>query len=180
MGNRSLASVDHADAACFLEPLDHLFSLILMFAHQNVNMIRHDCARIACIALFIDNLRESVRDQPAARFIEHEKRMLEQIASFFVEFAHVTTGRLDFLAAKVKLVEHRKDIGADNVRAAAARIVGKPPAVRGPDEVIRDDKWVGHCRASNHAACGFALAPRWIPQPPTRREREAASGNQST
>src|SRR5947208_14057175 len=42
----------------------------------------------------------------------------------------------------MQLTEFRENILADCLRAAAARIVGEPPAVRGPDHMIGGDHGV--------------------------------------
>jgi hypothetical protein len=46
---------------------------------------------------------------------------------------------LDFFSSKVQSAELAKDIVAYLLGTAAARIVGKPPAIASPDQVEGDD-----------------------------------------
>src|SRR5207249_2016730 len=70
--------------------------------------------------------------------------MLEQRRGLRVEVVDDVTGGLSLLAAVVQVAELLQDIGIDGARSAAARVVGEPPAVGGPDEVVRDDDGLRH------------------------------------
>src|SRR6266496_2554250 len=54
----------------------------------------------------------------------------------------------------MKIAEFLENILPDRFRAAAAGIIGKPPAVDSPDEMIGDDKRIHHDLLPS--ACGLA------------------------
>src|SRR5690242_1198080 len=65
--------------------------------------------------------------------------MLEQISGRPIELAKLARQRLKRLSAVVQVTEPSKSFDADLVRRTSARVVGQPPAVRGPNQVVGED-----------------------------------------
>lgn len=71
-----------------------------------------------------------------------------------IEIQHGFAGRLLGAAAVVVRPECRDFVAGDEFRRGAARIVGEPGAVRGPDNVVGNQGWARHGRVLS--ACGVA------------------------
>jgi hypothetical protein len=87
-----------------------------------------------------------------ANFIirERQERMLQHISRGIVELADDVPRRLDFLPAVVDLAQRSNCGASDLLRHAATRVVGEPPAISGPDEVVaRDHKRSPSLKARN-------------------------------
>ena len=55
-----------------LQAIDHFLGQVLVFANQNVHMVRHNGARVASVFLLFDNARECAANFPARGLIEAE------------------------------------------------------------------------------------------------------------
>ena len=143
-----------------------------MFANQNVHMVRHNDACVAGEFLVLNCLCERIGKLLSHNQIKRSPWMFQGIRGFIQKLANNDSGRLNPFSTVMQLAEFSENIVADAKRAAAARIVGKPMAIRGPNEVMRDDDGVSHHVLRRNmlsakpqaemqtaiAACGLALA----------------------
>src|SRR6266404_4286720 len=119
---------------------------MFVLADKNVNVIRHDRASITRVTFGSDNLRKAGGNASAALLIKIQSRVHQKWDGLFIELPDLLTGGLNPLPAEMKFTEFRKDVVANGMRTASARIVRQPGTVSGPDEMIGNDKWLSHDR----------------------------------
>src|SRR5439155_3496289 len=96
------------------------------------------------------------------------QRMLEFLRCDRVESFQVARGWLNLLSSVMKLSQISDDVVANRSRHAPTQIVWEPPAIRSPNEVIRDHDWI------------HELSRGWkFDHIHDRYAREAASGGNS-
>jgi hypothetical protein len=116
-------------AAEMLEVLDHLFRRILVLADDQVDVVEEDRTRVAGVIAAPDRFTETCADAGDRIAAHVEQRKLQQRLGALIECANLATGGLDSLATVVKVTDFFEKVAEDDARAAAARIVGKPPTV---------------------------------------------------
>lgn len=74
--------------------------------------------------------------------------MAQEGSGAIIELSDFLAVGLSFFPAVVQVAELGQQRIADDVRAAAAGIVGEPPTVDGPNQVVSDDNRFGYrsCR----------------------------------
>jgi hypothetical protein len=96
-----------------LERFDHLFRLMPVLAQQDVDMVRHDRAGVASIALDADDFVECLRNLLSRWIIKSEQRMLEESPGTLVELLDHSAGWLHGFAAVVKFAQLGEHVLAD-------------------------------------------------------------------
>ena len=114
----------HRLGAVALEMTDHLLCSVPMLAHDQMNVVRHDCAGVHCVLSRCDNVRESVGDDFEVVGGKNEQWMLQQGSRSIVEGANLPSRRLSALAAQVQLAQFFEDVSTDQVRCASSRVIG--------------------------------------------------------
>lgn len=135
-------------AARFLQLLHHLLGEMLVLPNQNVYVIWHDGARIARVSLFFDHMREHLANYRSRRRIERQQRMAEHLRRLRIELANGLPARLRLFASVMQRAELRKDVITNKMRSTPARVVGEPPPIRRPDQMVRNHNGLSHCVTS--------------------------------
>src|SRR5262249_35260694 len=138
MIGRSVTGGAKSQAADFLERLDHLLGLVLVLADQDMDMVGHDGARIASVALFFYRRAERRGNFSPRRIIKGKQRVTQHGSRLLVEPPHDVAGWLNSFSPVMQLAQLGDETTADLVGTAAARVVRQPPAVGGPDQMVRD------------------------------------------
>ncbi len=148
---------DQTLPAAFLQGFAHLFGAVLVFAHDQMDVVRHDRAGVTGVALSLNDFLKGSRRLDARRLVEDQCGMSKDVGCLLVELPDRCADRLNALASVVQLPQRGDHVGANGLRPTPARVVRKPVAVSGPDQVIGDHKWVSH-KHLLLAACGLAFA----------------------
>src|SRR5215510_484955 len=99
MVDRTVVSRAEASATRLFQSLDHFLRLVLVFADQDVDVVRHDRASVAGVSPLLDHPAECQSNLCASGLVEGEQGMLENFGSLLVESANLVTRRLDGFAA---------------------------------------------------------------------------------
>ena len=123
---------------------DHLLGLVAVLSNEDVDMIGHDGTGVAGVLSRRDGLGETRGDDLTVIGRDRHKGVLQDGPCTVVKCADVPSGGLGGLAPVVDLAQGGNDVLTYVVRRASPRIVGQPPSVCGPDQVMCD----------NHGAIG--------------------------
>ena len=118
---------------------DHLLRLVAVLADEHVDVIGHDRAGPAGVAVPRDRVREGGGDLVNLGVIELQQGVLETFLRPLIELPDFPRGGLDPLSPVVKRSQLRDQIAGDGFGGAPPRIIGEPPSVRRPDQVMGDD-----------------------------------------
>ncbi|MCC7419410.1 MAG: hypothetical protein IT428_03925 [Planctomycetaceae bacterium] len=122
-----------------------------MLADDHVDKVGHDGAGIARVTSLVNDFSEGLAYEADLFVGEREEFVFQQRPGAFLKLADRPTRRLMPLAAKMQFSQILQHVGAHLARVAAARIIGEPPAVCGPDEMVGGD--VSHDMSSQQ--CHF-------------------------
>src|SRR4051794_40340776 len=107
-----------------------------MLADDQMDVIEQDGARVAGVVELLDRFRESDGTAFDRGTAEIEQRMCQTCLCLRVESTDMARCGLDFPATVVEFTEFFQCVDADCFGAASARVVGEPPAVKGPDDMV--------------------------------------------
>lgn len=122
-----------------LQRPDHLLREVAVLADQHVDVVGHDRAGVAGVSPPLDGGGERIADDRNLFGREGQQVMLQDRRGAIVELADLPSRGLGALASVVEFSELGDHVGRDAVRHAPPRIVGQPPPVCGPDEVVTKD-----------------------------------------
>src|SRR5581483_479609 len=105
MGGRAKTRSAEPQAAVSLEILDHVLGEMLVLANEDMDVVGHDRAGVARVALICDHFTEGGRDHGAGKVVEGQQRVAKQVTGPLIELAHFTSGGLESLPAEVQLAE---------------------------------------------------------------------------
>jgi hypothetical protein len=114
MAGCAMAKRAKPEAAVVLELFDHLFCEVLVFADQNVDMVRHNRACVASASLGLHNFAKCGGDFVSGVCVERQQRMPEDPRGFSAEVADFPTGRLNFLPSEMQVTQVRDRLTANH------------------------------------------------------------------
>jgi hypothetical protein len=144
----SATSSNHCVLAILLKVGDHLFGVIAMAANHEVNMIGHNRAGIAGVAVATNGLSEATPNEEDFHIGKKESLVFQEVVSLLIEIPQSMGRWLNLFSPKVNIPQRSQFVEPEVVRGTATWIIGQPAAIGGPDEMKSGDHVdAAHCAA---------------------------------
>lgn len=130
-------------ARCSLYVLNHLLRQVSMLANQQMNVIRHDRTCVTCVIEACDRITDRLGHYRKLGGGEREQFVLQHSRSLIIESSNIEAGRLNLLSAMMYKAEIGKNVVTDSFRRGTAWVIGQPPTIKRPHDVVSEDDWIG-------------------------------------
>src|SRR5436309_183203 len=108
MSCRAASRGDKRCTAVLLQQLEHLFRFIALAADHQINVIGHNGATVACVAVLTDSLPDARRNEENVLVGKQQARLVEKRIGLLVESVDRRGGRLNRLSAKMQWTKRRQ------------------------------------------------------------------------